>query len=124
MGGIPDFNLSIQESTSITSLSLNELSIVELDDATKTVIKERIIEFSIQVSIYSESSNSTLATIVTGSNVMKKVILDALPLSVQDQVKPRYLETLKVVKAACKKKKIELWKENFDTGNGKVDLEK
>jgi hypothetical protein len=54
---------------------------------------------------------------------MKKVIVDGFNLSVEDQVKPRYLEKLKSVMEACKKKKIELWKENFKVGNGKVNLE-
>jgi hypothetical protein len=56
------------------------------------------------------------------SEAMKKVILDGINLRVEDQVGPKFLETLKVMKAACKKKDIELWKENFYVGNGKVDF--
>jgi hypothetical protein len=114
----------IQASTSITSLSIYEGDNVRLDDASKTVIKERIVEFRSQVSKYGASSESALTMIIDGSKVMKKVILNGIHLRLADQVGPRFLETLKVVKAACKKKNIELWKENFEVGNGKVDLEK
>jgi hypothetical protein len=123
-GSVAELGILIQQSTSITSLSIREGAIVELDDASKTVIKEKIVEFRSQVSKYGASSDSALTTIIDGSKVMKKVILDGIHLSVADQVKPKFLATLKVVKEACKKKKIESWKENFDVGNGKVDLEK
>jgi hypothetical protein len=118
-----DLRTLIQQSTPITSLSLYELDMVGLDDASKTVIKERIVEFRSQVSKYGASSDSALTTIIDGSKVMKKVILDGIHLSVEYQVEAKLLGTLKVVKEACKKKKVELWKENFEVGNGKVDLE-
>jgi hypothetical protein len=123
-GSVGDLGISIQQSTSITSLSISEGHIVELDDASKTVIKEQIVEFCSQVSTYGVSSGSALTTIINGSKVMKKVILDGFDLSVLDQVQPRFLATLKVVKEACKKNNVELWMENFEDGNGKVDLEK
>jgi hypothetical protein len=124
MDPIPDFNLSIQESTSITSLSLNETRIVSLDDASKTLIKERIVDFRLLASTYSETGGSTLASIINGSTAMKKVTLDGRQMDLAHQGLPEFLSTLKVVKEACKKKNIELWKESFDVGNGKVDLEK
>jgi hypothetical protein len=121
---LTDLGSLIQASTSITSLSMLEGDIVRLDDASKTVIKEKIVEFHPQVSRHYAGSDSTLTTIIAGSRVMKKVTLDAGFLRFADQVGPRFLETLKVVKAACKKKGIDLWKEGFKVGNGKVDLEK
>jgi hypothetical protein len=121
---IEDYNLSIQESTSMTSLSIYDGHILTLDDASKTVIQQQIEEFRLQVEQHDRSTNSTLTTIIAGSKVMKKVILEGIYLGVEDQDKPKHLETLTVVKAACKKKEIELWKEGFDVGNGKVDLEK
>ena len=120
---LTDLGSLIQASTSITSLSIYEGNIGGLDDASETVIKEQIIEFRVTMSI-AASRDSTVAAIINGSKVMRKVILDGLELHVEQQVIPKLLETLKVVKAACKKKNIELWKENFDVGNGKVDLEK
>ena len=123
-GSVGDLGISIQQSTSITSLSISEGHIVELDDASTTVIKERIVEFRLIFLSDDEPGDSTLTTIIAASKVMKKVILDGINLGVEDQVGPKFLETLKVVKEACKKQKIELWKENFDVGNGKVDLEK
>jgi hypothetical protein len=122
MQQIADTNLLIQGSTSITSLALVETLMSGLDDASKTVIKERIVEFRLIVSMYDECGESTLASIIAGSKVMKKVILDGVYQSVADQGRPKLLETLNIVKEACKKKEIELWKENFYVGNGKVDL--
>jgi hypothetical protein len=118
---LTDLGSLIQASTSITSLALYERFIARLDDASQTFVKKRIVEFSIQVSIFGESSDSTLATIIAGSKAMKKVILDAGHLHVEGQVAARFLAALKVVKAACKKKGVELWKESFEVGNGKVD---
>jgi hypothetical protein len=137
-----DINLSLQASTSITSLSIREGHMVHLDDTSKTILKDTIVEFRLILGVYADSSNrrivdfrfllasmngetggSTLTTIISGSKVMKKVIVDGFNLSVEDQVKPRYLEKLKSVMEACKKKKIELWKENFKVGNGNVNLE-
>jgi hypothetical protein len=119
-----DFNLSIQESTSITSLSFNETRIVDLDDASKTLIKESIVDFRLLASVHNDSGDSTLTTIIAGSKAMKKVTLDGRQLSLAHQGHPKFLSTLKVVKEGCKKKEIELWKENFEVGNGKVDFEK
>jgi hypothetical protein len=120
---IADFNLSIQDSTSITSLALDEQLIVHLDDASKTVIKEQIVEFGLIISMFN-NSNSILTAIIAGSKVMKKVILDGVNLGVEDQSRYQVRGPIQIVKEACKKKGIDLWKENFEVGNGKVDLEK
>jgi hypothetical protein len=121
---VEDMNLSIQVSTSMTSLSIYEGYIAELDNASETVIKERIVEFKVIAWPHHESADVALAAILDGSKAMKKVILDGVHLQREDQAKPRFLETFKTVKEACKKKNIELWKEKFEDGNGKVDLEK
>jgi hypothetical protein len=120
---IADTNTLIQGSTSITSLALNETLTTGLDDGSKTVIKERIVELRLIVLAYG-FGYSTLVSMIDGSKAIKKVILDGIYLGLVDQSNPKILETLKVVKDACKKKKVELWKESFDVGNGKVDLEK
>jgi hypothetical protein len=118
-----DIDLLLQQSTSITSLCVSEGDIRRLSGASKTVIMERIVELRVKQAI-GHSSDSTLASIINGSQATKKLIYDGLYLRVAGQVSPpRYL-TSKVVKEACKKKEIELWRKNFDIGNGKVDLEK
>mgnify|MGYP000382345730 CR=1 FL=1 len=119
-----DLGLFIRESTSITSLALREMDIVELEDASKTVIQERIVRCRVIVSRSGRSGDSILAAILDASKAMKKVILDGVSLGSADQLKPRFLGTLNVVMAACKRNEIELGKENFEVGNGKVDLEK
>jgi hypothetical protein len=96
---------------------------VKLDDASKTVIKERIVTFRIIVNKYHDNGDSILITIISGSKAMKKVILDRDDPLVGDHEEALFSGTIKIVKSACKKKEIELWKENFDVGNGKVDLE-
>jgi hypothetical protein len=73
---------------------------------------------------YGGSGDSILAAILDASKAMKKVILAGVSLDPTDLSLPRFLETLQVVKAACKRKEIELWKESFEVDNGKVDLEK
>jgi hypothetical protein len=122
-GSVADLGILIQQSTSITSLSIREGHMVHLDDSSKTVIKQRIVEFRLLVMEYGNESDSTLTTIIAGSKVMKKLILDGVNLRGEDQAKHQVLESIKIVKEACKKKKIELWKENFKVGNGKVNLE-
>jgi hypothetical protein len=124
MSMIADIDDLIQQSTCITSLSIYKNDIARVNEASRTAIKEQISEFRLQVMGYDGSGDSTLTSILAGSKAMKKVILDGFYLSVSDQGRPEFLEFLKVVKEACKKKKIELWRENFDVGNGKVDLEK
>jgi hypothetical protein len=124
MASIEGTNPLIQGSTSLTSLALFEALMSGLDDASKTVIKERIVEFRLSASPYCDPGGSTLGSIIAGSKAMKRVILDGAYLRAKYQVGAGFLETLKIVQEACKKKEIELWKENFDVGNGKVDLEK
>jgi hypothetical protein len=121
---VGDLCILIQESTSLISLSFAEDGIAPLADASWTVIKERIVEFKVIAWPYGATSGSTLASIIDGSKAMKKMILDGVYLSVARQRSHEFLETLKVSKDACRKKNIELWKENFEVGNGKIDLEK
>jgi hypothetical protein len=112
MRAVADLNRSIRKSTSITSLSLAETCIVDLDDASQTFIKEKIVEFNVQArsNLFAHSSDSALVTIIAGSKVMKKVILDGSELRVEGQMEPQVLETFKVLNPVCKKKGIELWK--------------
>jgi hypothetical protein len=114
----------IQTSTSITSLSLHEMDMVHLDDASKTVIKERVLEWRVEVVAYGSRSDNMLMSVINGSKVMKKVILDACFLNTEQQALSIVQRTLRITKAACQEKKIEFWRENFDVGNGKVSLEK
>jgi hypothetical protein len=119
-----EIRIFIQESTSLTSLSITEYEVTALDDMTMTIIKEKIVEFKVTAVSFGDSPNINLAAILDGSKAMKKVIFDAIKMSAADEVTPRILQTLGVMKAACKKKEFELWKENFKVGNGKVDLDK
>jgi hypothetical protein len=119
-----DLGLFIRESTSITSLALREIEIAQLDDESRAIIEEKILEFRVIAWPYGGSGDSILAAILDASKAMKKVILDGVSLDPTDLSLPGFLDTLQVVKAACKRNEIELWKESFEVDNGKVDLEK
>jgi hypothetical protein len=119
-----DFRILVQEPTSLTSLSIREYEITALDDTTMTIIKEKTVELRVIALAYGNTiANNTLAAILCGSKAMKKLILNGVQLGPATPMQLDFLETLKIVKDVCKKKKIELWKENFDAGNGKVNLE-
>jgi hypothetical protein len=51
---------------------------------------------------------------------MKKVIVDG---SESSRHRATVDATMNVVIPVCKQAKVELWKENFQVGNGKVDLD-
>jgi hypothetical protein len=123
---IADINLLIQASTSITSLTLYEQSIAKLNDGNKTIITDQIVDFGIVMLRIDGHGGDACATLIAGSKAMKKVILDGHDLGLADQVTHQHLETLTVVKEACKKKGVELWTLNTKVGKGnwKVDLEK
>jgi hypothetical protein len=65
------------------------------------------------------------AAIIGNSRVMRKVILDGTILDGQDCDRDQKdLDGLvKYIVPACKKANVELWKENFEAGNGKVNLD-
>ncbi len=50
---------------------------------------------------------------------MKKVIVDG---SKSSDYGESVSDTMKILVPMCKKAKVELWKEKFEVGNGKVDL--
>jgi hypothetical protein len=123
---VPAMHLVIQESTYITSLTLHEQFIAKLNDGDQTVITDQIVDFGIVMLRINGHAGDAWATLIAGSKAMKKVILDGDDLGLADQATHRNLETLKVVKEACKKKGVELWTSNTKVGKGnwKVDLEK
>jgi hypothetical protein len=67
----------------------------------------------------SSDDQTALSAIVSGSRVMTKVIVDGSK-SFKYGITVDY--TMNILVPVCKKAKVELWKENFEVGNGKVDL--
>jgi hypothetical protein len=65
------------------------------------------------------------AAIIGDSRVMRKVILDGKILDGQDCDRDQKdLDGLvKYIVPSCKKANVELWNENFEAGNGKVNLD-
>jgi hypothetical protein len=111
----------LSASTSLTTISISSSDFVYLDDGSCNVIKERLEMIRVTRGRY-RVDFSKLADCITGSTVLKKVILDGLTfVNVSGQVN-EIAELKKVVEACKKKKTVELWKVNFIV-NGKVDLD-
>jgi hypothetical protein len=109
-------------STSVTSLSLQESDVAQLDARSGATIKGRIVEWRIVASGDGDSGIPKLVEIIAGSKVLKKIILDGSTLTMVEEGKRRIVKTVRALKKACREKKIGLWKENFYLDNGKVDL--
>jgi hypothetical protein len=67
----------------------------------------------------STRDQTALSAVISGSRVLKKVIVDGSNLSHYRGLLDRLMRILVPV---CDKAKVELWKEKFKVGNGKVDL--
>jgi hypothetical protein len=111
----------VSASTSLTTISISDYLVQHLDDRTSNIIKARLEVVILELDPLSRDLLKVVECI-TGSKMLKKVILDGSdgihPRARQD----RLLEMKKVVEACKKKKTVELWKENF-TADGKVDLD-
>jgi hypothetical protein len=108
-------------STSLKLLSLSICAIGDLNLDTQAIIRARIEQ--LRVVVYGTPSSdpyTALSAIVSGSRVIKKVIVDGSKSSSYGATMTRTMKTLVPV---CKKAKVELWKENFKAGNGKVDVD-
>jgi hypothetical protein len=106
-------------STSLKLLSLSIYVIGDLNSDTQAIIRDRIEELRIVIGYNPRSVPHTLSAIITGSRVMKKVIVDGSKSSGYGE---SVSDTMKILVPICKKAKVELWKEKFKVGNGKVDL--
>jgi hypothetical protein len=107
-------------STSVKMLSLSLPTIGKLDLDSRAKIQANIEGLCIRFENMPGSDQQTaVCSIISGSRVMKKVILDGL----KSRPNGRTLGTLtSILVPVCKKAKVELWKENCYGGNGKVDL--
>jgi hypothetical protein len=63
---------------------------------------------------------TALSAVISGSRALKKVIVDG---SKSSDYGESVNHTMNILVPVCKKAKVELWKENFKVGNGKVDLD-
>jgi hypothetical protein len=107
-------------STSLKLLALSSYAIGNFNRDTQAIIRDRIEVFRIVIdSISSNNDQTALSAIIGGSRVMKKVILDGSKLNHDWGLLDKLMRILVPV---CDKAKVELWKEKFKVGNGKVDL--
>jgi hypothetical protein len=111
--------LSLSTSLELLSLSLDTIGHLGLH--TQAIIRERIevLRIFIDNRLRIDALVVTSA-IISGNRVMKKVIVDGSEWSAYGTA---VNSTIKRLAPACKKAKVELWKENFKADNGKVDLE-
>ncbi len=111
--------VSLSTSLKILSLRLHAIGKLNLD--TQAIIRDKIEELRIIIDgISCSDPQNALSAIVNGSRVIKKVIVDGSKSSSYGATMTRTMKTLVPV---CKKAKVELWKENFKAGNGKVDVD-
>ena len=111
----------VSASTSLDKILMSDYNFDCLNEGSHNIIKKRLEV--IRIRLGSDLRDfSKLAECITGSKVLKKVILDGLNfINVSGKVKK--ITALKRVVEACKKKNtVELWKENLAV-NGKVDLD-
>jgi hypothetical protein len=106
-------------STSLKLLSLSIDAIVHLNSDTQAIIGDRIEVLRVVIDVPPVSAQK-LSGIISGSRVMKKVILDGSKSSRDWATVDTWKRTLVPV---CKKAKVELWNEDFEADNGKVDLD-
>jgi hypothetical protein len=108
-------------STSLKILSLRLHAIGDFNSDTQAIIRERIEIFRIVINGISSNNDQTiLSAVIGGSQVMKKVILDGSKSRPDGRSMDRLM---KILITTCDTAKVELWQENFQTGNGKVDLD-
>lgn len=119
----PDLNTCLAATTALTSLSLAERNISDLDTAGLLMIKQKIRTLEVWQSYEGEEVEVTgLIEIIEGSEVMKKVILNGQLVSATREAGEIFVEMVEALKVACATKGVELWKENFATINGQVNL--
>jgi hypothetical protein len=108
-------------STSLKILSLRLHAIGNLNSDTQAIIRDRIEELRIVID-YNPGSDQhiALSAIISGSRVMKKVTVDG---SKSSDYGDSVSHTMNILVPVCKKAEVQLWKENFEVGNGKVDLD-
>jgi hypothetical protein len=114
----------VSASASLTKISFSDSNIRNLDDQTLDSIKGGLEVVILELDRYS-SGLSKVAECITGSKMLKKVVLDGSRGSrnIHPSQRPGRSSEMKKLVDACKKRKtVELWKENFLV-NGKVDLD-
>jgi hypothetical protein len=120
---IPYIMVLLRNSSSLTFLSLDHDAIHELDAAGLSIIKDRILTLRICIPLdCSLFKKKRLLNVISGSRVLKEVILFGKRRNTEHATGLRLLSFVRSLKAACLKKDIELSKENFTSDNGKVEL--
>ncbi len=66
-------------------------------------------------------SYDLLIDLIGSCIMLKKLIIEGSRLSIVEETCPKMTEVMRSLKKVCKKKKIELWKEEFSV-NGRVEL--
>lgn len=122
----PPTNLDevIRSSTSSTSLSLKteDTELLGLDSI--ALINERVEIFRYTMSEDDHlHDQSNLMNILIGNPVLKKVIVDGSDLSLGHQRSSAIVKQMGILKLVCAAQKLELWRENWSTNNGKVNFD-
>jgi hypothetical protein len=111
-------------STSLKVLSVSLFAIETLHADTQAIIQNRIESLRIEIGPFDpwseRNAGPVLNAIISGRRVLKKVILDGEAGGDHHGDVDRFVPR---IVPSCKKANVELWKENFEAGNGKVNLD-
>jgi hypothetical protein len=116
-----NLNLILAASTSLNSLSLWFGDIGPLNVANRLMVKQRIT--TLELTYGGGLGTEPLSDIIKDSVMMKKVILNGVYLNAVQEGDWKFVHVLGRLKSVCARKGIELWRQNFPTINGKVNLD-
>lgn len=117
-----DLTEVICSSTSLASLSLSLFLLKCLSIDSITRIQQHIITLRARQSGHAPDFSRAIV-IIASSRVLEKLIPVGLTITPSQEEEPTWINMIEALKVACKKNKVELWRERCSTINGKVDLD-
>jgi hypothetical protein len=107
----------------VKHLALRDYSIAEFSSESRSLAKDRVEILRVIVERKHSGNRASLIEIIKGSKRMERVILDGRTLRTSNSPEiRRMVDLMNALIPVCKKKGVELWRENF-IANGKVNLD-
>jgi hypothetical protein len=118
----PYLDALLKSATSLSQLSIHDIDIPRLYAKSLSVIKDWVETLRVTIGFgITPLSYDDLIDLVGSCIMLKKLIIEGSRLSIVEETCPKMTEVMTSLKKVCKKKKIELWKEEFSV-NGRVEL--
>jgi hypothetical protein len=111
----------IEDLTLLTLLELSHegnLHCMSAED--RAAIVERVRYLRIEPFVDYDQDHDFLMEIIENSQVLERLTLDGTQFYEADEAEDEDL--MRLAKAACSIRGVDLWRENFPHGNGRVDL--